>query len=869
MIISLNWLKKYVDIDMPTEKLEELIGSRLVEVEETIDLASKYAGATIVKVESVEKIAKSDHLHLCFVDDGGKVKGVERRTDGLVQIVCGCPNVRAGQLAVWLPPGTTVPETWGTGKEIVLTAKKLAGYESNGMLAGPDELGLGEFTNYLAEVGGTNLHPLFCHRHGFLRSNVPSRRNFLDSRIELGANFAKLFELNDTLLDIENKSLTHRPDCFGVIGFAREVAGILGKKFEEPEWLDLSAKPFRPITHRRLTTPTVTIVDPELCSRYQCAVLTDINREADSNGHVKTYLMRSGMRPISASVDITNMLMLETGQPLHAFDYDKLVKVSPTDKPDIVVRAAEQGEKLLLLDGKEIELSASDIVICAGDKKKSVPVALAGAIGGASTEIDNSTKNVLLESATFNLYNLRGTQFRHGIFSEAITRFTKGQPPALTEPVLARAVQQFVNFTGAVVASEVVDAYPHPAKPKSIKISAEQVNQLLGTNYSYVEIEKTLCNVGFGVSCDCGKVDKCDCKFINVNAPWWRTDIHITEDIIEEIGRLNGYDNIPTRLPQRGFTAPAPDHLGDLKSKIRQILSEAGANEVLTYSFISEKLLEKVGQDPKNSYKIINSISPELQYIRQMITPSLLEKINPNTRDKFDKFALFEMNQVFDKEYIKFHKNPEDGDVPVVENALGLTLATTQDNVFYIAKKYTEELFSKLGVDATYKPVTVTNSWTMPFEKKRSADIRDAKTDKILGIVGEYRSTIRKNFKLPNGTAGFEVNLNNLMLVMSNPVNITRDSDFPSVERDLTFKASTGLEYAKLESLIREELTNRNLRFELLPVSIYQGDNTSTKNLSFRLSFASYEDTLKPEEIDSIINQITKRAGTELKAEII
>jgi len=252
-----------------------------------------------------------------------------------------------------------------------------------------------------------------------------------------------------------------------------------------------------------------------------------------------------------------------------------------------------------------------------------------------------------------------------------------------------------------------------------------------------------------------------------------------------------------------------------------------------------------------------------------MITPSLLEKVRPNIKDRFNKFALFEMNQVFDREYIKFHKNPEGGSVPVVENALGLTLVIDEKDAFYVAKRYADEMFARLGVEVAYKPVKVTNSWTVPFEEKRSADIRDAKTDKILGIVGEYRSAVRKSLKLPSGTAGFEININNLAPIVSEVVNIPRDSSFPDAERDVTFKVDAGVEYAKLESLIKNSLERENLKFEVVPVSIYQGIDKKIKNISFRLVFASYEKTLEASEIDRIVARITKRARAELKAEVV
>jgi phenylalanyl-tRNA synthetase beta chain len=430
--------------------------------------------------------------------------------------------------------------------------------------------------------------------------------------------------------------------------------------------------------------------------------------------------------------------------------------------------------------------------------------------------------------------------------------------------------------------SQIVDAYPKPVKTKPIEVTVEQVNNLLGTDFTFDDIIMTLQNVGFRATLSNQvrpdssdqilsrtRSDLVHVGVLKIEAPWWRTDVKIAEDVIEEVGRLNGFDNIPTIMPKRDFFAVDPYILGDLKSKIRRVLAASGANEVLTYSFVSERLLDFVGQDPKNSYKITNSISPKLQHIRQMITPSLLEKVHPNIKEKFSEFALFEMNQVFDKEYVESHVDPDDNGVPAVENALGLTLVCDENNAFYVAKKYACELFKTLGVDVAYQPVKVTNSWAKPFEKKRAADIRDAKTNKILGIVGEYRAAVRRDFKLPEGVAGFEINVDNLMLVMSRTVNIKKSSDFPEVERDVTFRVVSDLAYADLEKLIREKLSERNLWFELLPVSIWQGKDKKTKNISFKLTFADYGKTLNGEEIAGIIEAITSEVKKKLKGEIV
>ena len=461
MRISLNKIKSYVKIPdgVSDQELIERIGSRLVEVEEVIDWSPMYQGVYIAKVISCEPIPET-HLHLCRIDVGSAREDL-RGDNGLIQVVCGAPNVHAGMLAVWIAPGSIVPETYGN-ENFKLSVRKLRGYESYGMLAGADELGFDNEHKSIAEIDPKMAEP--------------------------GDSFAEVFDLNDLILDVENKSLTHRPDCFGLIGFAREVAGILGEKFIEPEvFQNLDAK----IEPSRTAEVKVKITDGKLCPRYSCAVfdLPD-NQPSKYLTLDAVSLAKAGMRSIDPMVDLTNILMLETGQPLHAFDYDKLVAVGGTDQPEIVVRSAKAGEELQLLDGKVVQCTADDILITSNN----VPVAMAGAMGGKNTEIDPSTKRVVLESATFSLYNLRKTQMAHGIFSEAITRFTKGQPATMTMPVLAEAVKRL-----DVEVTAVADDYPGKEKESVVKITTDEINGLLGSNYSTEEIVNTLENVGFEV----------------------------------------------------------------------------------------------------------------------------------------------------------------------------------------------------------------------------------------------------------------------------------------------------------------------------------------------------------------------------------
>lgn len=826
MIISVNWLKKYTDIDASIDELAALIGSRLVEIEEVIDLGKKYEGVVIAKVVECTPLEDSDHLNVTKIDDGGVVEGVERDENGLVQVVCGAPNVRAGLTVAWLPPNSTVPESFNDKEPFVLGARKLRGAMSNGMLASAKELDLWDDHTGIVE---------------------------LEDDRRAGESFAKAYELDDYLLDIENKSLTHRPDTFGIVGFAREVAGIQGKQFETPAKLRLDGATW-PEKVGNVETPRVTIENPELSSRYQAVVLTDVDSKAQlSPLEIRTYLSRVGVKSHSAVVDITNYMMMLTGQPLHAFDYDKL-KVVNNGVIDIRVRSGRVGEKLVLLDDREIELSENDIVIANGE----TAVALAGAMGGKATEIDDDTTTVLLESASFNLYNLRNTQMRHGIFSEAITRFTKGQPAELTAPVLAGAVDLMVLAAGANRASDVADVYPGKAEPQKVYAMAEHMNAALGTDFSTDTIAQTLKNVEFDVSVN-------DKGVIAAVAPYWRADIHISEDLDEEVGRLNGFDAINPVLPKRDFTAVSPDGFDTFRQTVRRVLARAGANEVLTYSFVHGDTLRKAGQNTDNAYRVVNSISPDLQYYRLTLTPNLLVLTHPNAKAGYRSFALFELNKVHSKVF------GMDGDVPKEIDMLALTVKSDSDGApYYQAKRLLDYLGSSLGVTFEYRVIAEEPGYdeSAPFDYRRSAMVYNAASGEYIGIIGEYKSVVRKAFKLDEKSAGFELDPRALYTAsLSKPNAYTPLSRYPSTERDVTYQVSESTPY----SAIREAAlaTEDTVTITIAPQAFYQAEGTDTKNITLRFTLTPYEKTLSSDEANQIIARLSQRVIDATGATVI
>ncbi|HSX34925.1 MAG TPA: phenylalanine--tRNA ligase subunit beta, partial [Candidatus Saccharimonadales bacterium] len=591
------------------------IGAQLGAVEEVVPFGAKYQGALIVRVVSCEPHPDSDHMHVCKIDDGNKTPDVDRDENGLVQVVCGAPNVRAGMTAVWLPPGATVPDTYFGPDAFVLGKRRLRGLLSNGMLASPKELALGDSHEGILEITG------HIDEHGGYQP---------------GTSFAEAYGLDgDVVIDMENKMFTHRPDCFGWLGIAREIEGIYHRPYKSPQWYTPS--PEIPGVEAGELKLEVRNEIPELVPRFVAIVLGGVEVKS-SPVWLQVELARAGVHSVNNIVDYTNFFMLETGQPIHAYDYDKVKALSAEDHAVLVVRKPRQGEKISLLNGKTIEPRAEAMMV-ATDKQL---ICLGGAMGGSDTEVDASTKNIIIEAATWDMYAMRRTAMAHGIFTDAVTRFTKGQSPLQNLAVTAKLVDEIRQFAGGKVASGLIDDNHVPADVMErqslhapVEVTRQFINERLGFDLSAGEMETLLTNVEFRVSVDGDN--------LTVTAPFWRTDIEIPEDVVEEVGRLYGYDHLPLELPRRSIMPVPVNPLLDVKTTIRRVLTAAGASEILSYSFVHGNLLEKAGQDAAQAFQLGNALSPYLQYMRLSLTPSLLTMVHPNQKAGYDEFALFEL----------------------------------------------------------------------------------------------------------------------------------------------------------------------------------------------------------------------------------
>ena len=530
------------------------------------------------------------------------------------------------------------------------------------------------------------------------------------------------------------------------------------------------------------------------------------------------------------------------------------VKIGGTTTPEIRVRLARPSEKLVLLDDKEIELNENDIVICSGD----TPVALAGAMGGKSTAIDETTSRVIFEIASFSLYNLRKTQMSHGIFSEAITRFTKGRPASDLSRAHFELLHEMSHFGNVKLIGETKNTDPTlldengKFKPTVVNVSVKDINDLLGSSYSLELIKTTLENVEFKVEVMRDNNPKIN---LRITAPLWRADIHIKEDIIEEVGRLLGFDNLPLDFPKHPFVCPSIDPMFEFKSKLRAVLSDRlGMNELLTYSFVSKSLQEKAGENPDDSYQIVNSISPELECFRQSLLPSLLDKLHDNDKAGFKDFTLYELNQVSKKSWGLNEEN-----VPKMQTELGLV---TFGN-FYAVKHILRELEKSLNLCFELKPLDAYNI----LEPLHSVAIY--LNNEQVGELGEVKTSVLKRMKIAQTVSALRLTLDPCLDARNAKKFGIKLSKFPSVSRDLTVRVPINTNYADVETKIIQVLSNISATtYKLEPVSIYKKGITRTKNLSFHLEITNDEKTLESSEVSDIIETIVKELQT-LGAEVV
>lgn len=826
MKVSLNTIKQFSSVTLPADELVSKINAQLGGVEEVIDLYDIYKDAKIVRVVESSKHSNADKLSVCKVDVGQKE---------LVQVVCGAPNVRSDMWAIWLPPKSTVPASYNDKQPFVLDSREIRGQMSHGMLAAADELGIGSDHSGIIELTNADLHP-------------DSKTKKLDA----GLGFADTFGLNDTVIDIENKMFTHRPDLFGQLGVAREIAGIQHKEFTSPSWYTTSDK-ISPLPATAELPLTVTNDALGVVPRFTAVTVKDVNVRP-SPMWLQCSLIAMGGKPINTVVDITNFIMLITAQPTHAYDYDKLAGAQ------LGARMADPGERVTLLNGKSYECTVDDIVI----SDASGPVGLAGIMGGGTSEVSKSTKNIVLEVANFDMYAVRKTSMRHGLFTDALTRFNKGQSPLQNKIVLARLLELIIDICGGSVASEVQDLHSKLNPGATIDITVDFINERLGSALDAKQIRSLLENVEF-------EVTETTIGTLACTVPFWRTDIEVREDVVEEVGRLYGFDQLPLELPYRSVKPAQKNTVRETKNLIRTSLKQLGANEVMTYSFVHENIIHRAGQDITQAFRLSNALSPDLQYYRLSVLPSLLDKVHMNIKSGHDEFVLYELGKGHNE---KYHAADDDGLPSELQffDAVYARKKPLDTAAYYLMQSYLNGLANDFGVELVYKTIDTPLDFpvTAPFDQQRSALV-ETQDGLSVGMVGELRQSVIKSFKLPQYTAAMTLDMSALVtLYSSRHSRYTPLSRFPSVTQDISLKVSSDASYRSVEQCVIEGIDQakpRDTTYSIKPVSIYQpSDPDSHKTITLRIVISSYKKTLTDKDVNRVLDHVAEHAHKTVKA---
>jgi phenylalanyl-tRNA synthetase beta chain len=794
MKVSLSWLNDYVPVEMGIDQLADALTMLGLEVEEIFDRYDYLETVKVGRVESVEPHPNADHLKICQVS-------LEDRT---LSIICGAPNVRPDALVPVALPDTLLPD----GSRIATNT--IRGIKSEGMIGSELELGLG------TDGSGVMI---------------------LDEALTPGESLNSARGLSDLVLDID---LTpNRPDCLSILGIAREVAALQGTPLNYPR-IDIQNSGDDITRHT-----SVTIDAPELCPRYTARLLEGIT-VGDSPFWMQDRLMSVGLRPINNIVDITNFVMLETGQPLHAFDFDQLAQHR------IVVRTAAEGEKFVTLDEKERSLNGSTVMICDGEK----PVGIGGVMGGLNSEIEPATRRVLLESACFNPVSIRKTAKKLSLNTDASHRFERGVDPDGTLTALNRAILLMAEIAGGKIIEGVIDAHPRPTIRPTIGLSVEATNRLLGTQLAAGTVAELLRSIEF-------EVTSADDNLLEVVPPSYRVDVSRPEDLMEEVARLSGYNNIPTTFPRIPAENRTPSEQWDFRNNIRGQLTGLGFFEGINYTFISDKNADRLQLDPEDDrrrvLRILNPLTEDQSVMRTSLLPGLLTSMWNNISQQNRHLKIFEIGNIF-------ISNGQDALPREIEclSALWTGNRHTENWLqkndpcdFYDIKGLAEELLDTLGLDDVQ--FSQADAKVSPYLKPGvAAQIGVGET--ILGNVGELHANVLKAYDLDQPAFILELDFEKIRASIPTDLKVKPIPKFPATTRDVTIIVNQTIEAATLLRTVtdaREPLVENLHLFD-----VFQGDPipTGKKSVSFRITYRSHSETLE----DRAINEIHKHLTTAL-----
>mgnify|MGYP005804742141 FL=1 len=811
MKLSLSWIKDYVQIpeDMDLKKLAYDLTMSTVEVEDVEYLARRFDNMLVGVIEKIEPHPNADKLRVCKVDiGGGEIK----------DIVCGGINLKEGMRVAVSCPGAVV--RWhGEGEPVVIKNSKLRGVESYGMICASDEIGLGELFPASQEAEILDLSAF----------EVPA-----------GTSLADALDMNDVLLEIDNKSMTNRPDLWGHYGIAREIAALY----------DLPLKKIEPYTADVQSDFKVEINDPDRCTRYIGVEMSGVEVKP-SPYQMQNRIWKAGMRPINALVDITNYVMLATGNPTHAFDADNI-----TDH--IVVRHAMEGEKLILLNDHELTLCADDLVITDSEG----PVALAGVMGGAKDSILPKTRRVILEVANFESTGIRRTALRYDTRTEASSRYEKAVDPERCEQALALSMQYFQELYPELTVTGFCDKYVKKLERAQIDVSLAWLAKRLGKNLSNEVIQKKLELLGFDVEISGDNM--------HVTAPTWRStgDISIKDDVMEEVARLYGYDNFEATSFTTTFEGAINQKDQDLLRRIKEYLAiRCGMQEVYTYPWMNDVFVNAVLQSTEGVLRLSTPPAPDLSYIRSSLLPNLCEAVVKNER-YFNDFAIFEEAQVFfDRNYTAAYDETEL--LPEQKRHIGAAFASSVKDI--------TELFREAKGVLEYMP-RYTHMEGFEFRKEEKPVWADNvvwmnifRGGEKIGDMGLVAKKVSMDCGIKNlSVMLFELDVTKLVPLKSRTNRFTHLAEYPETDYDISMLFDSDAAWADIYDAIMGQKKASALLKDAAFVDEYRGKQipAGKKSVTIRLTIGSSEKTLTSQEIESAANQVMKKLGKKMGAEL-
>jgi phenylalanyl-tRNA synthetase beta chain len=803
MLVSLNWLKEYVSINMSYEALSDALTMAGFEVESFYESFPHLNNVVIGRVIKVEPHPNADRLQLCTVDIGKET----------LSIVCGAPNVKENMLAPLALIGAVMKD--GT----VLKKTKIRGETSYGMLCSAIELGLGTDKSGIMD---------------------------LNKYMQVGELLKDALHLSDTIFDIN--ITPNRPDCLSMIGIAREIAAMSNEKLIYPDYEIPAHKPDNETDTDFKTDfkigqlASVTIKDTDLCNRYAAKIVKNI-KVKESPEWLRAKLLLAGLKPINNIVDITNFVMLETGQPLHAFDLDII------SQKQIIVRKAEKKQNFVTLDSKERKILPDMLMICDAQK----PVAIAGVMGGENSEIKEHTKDILIESAYFKPTSIRKTSKKLNISTDSSYRFERGIDPDGTVRALNRAALLMAELAEGSIVNGLIDEQPVINKNDKVTISIDYANSLLGTNIDKNRIKNLLESIELEAVEDEKDADK-----LSVTAPSFRVDITRQADIIEEIARLYGYDNINATFPS---IIPNDFVYSDKQafcSRIKEIMTGLGFYETINYSFISLESEENLNLIRSDYVKILNPISQDMSIMRTSLMPSLLKTAYRNISHNIKTLKIFETGKIFLAQ--------KDDDLPFETDMLSALWTGSRKKASWHEKEIETNFYDIKGaLEALLKALHITDVKFSAIEPSECSFIKAGYcahiliNENVIGSVGEVSESVLNNHDIKQKAFAFELNLDMLRSNLPDIVSIKDIPKFPGIDRDITLILNKDIIATQIFDFVNN--INQRLIEKAYLLDVYEGEPipSDKKSVCLRIDYRADDKTLTQEAINPIHDSIVKK----------